>query len=75
MGQFRVQSRAFLDSGATTDLVTSGHPDLLAPETTPAVGTGFDTNVGNIADLFVSCSVSNAANAITLQQYSLKASS
>lgn len=71
MGQMRAQSRAFLDSGATADLVTSGHPDLLAPETTPAVGAGFDTNGGNIADLFVACSVSNAANAITLQQYKL----
>ena len=71
MGQALVSGRAFVDvSGA--DVTTTGHPTLLAPETTPAVGTGFDTNVGNIADLFVACQTSNAANALTLQQYSLE---
>lgn len=71
IGQAWIAGRGFLDAGASGDITTLGHPTLLAPETAPAVGTGFDTNVANIADLFVSCSVSNAANAITLQQYSL----
>ena len=71
IGQGFVASRAFLDAGATADITTLGHPGLLVPETTPAVGTGFDTNIGNIADLFVACSVSNAANAIQLHQYML----
>jgi hypothetical protein len=71
MGQSVIFSRAFIDSGATADLVTTGHPALLAPETTPAVGAGFDTNVSNVSDLFVSCSVSAAGNAIQLQQYAL----
>lgn len=71
IGQGIVTSRAFLDSGATADLVTSGHPTLLAPETSPAPGTGFDSTIANVADLFVSCSVSNAGNAITLAQYKL----
>jgi hypothetical protein len=71
MGQGLITSRAFLDSGATADLVTSGHPTLTAPETSPAVGTGFDTNVANIADLFVACSTSNAGNGITLHQYQI----
>lgn len=71
MGQALVSSRAFVDvSGA--DVTTTGHPTLLAPETAPAVGTGFDTNVANIADLFVACQTSNAGNALTLQQYSLE---
>jgi hypothetical protein len=70
MGQAWVMSRAFVDvSGA--DVTTVGHPTLLAPETAPAVGTGFDTNVANIADLFVACQTSNAGNAITVQQYAL----
>jgi hypothetical protein len=70
MGQASVTSRAFIDvSGA--DVTTTGHPTLMAPETSPAVGTGFDTNVANIADLFVACQTSNAANAITLHQYQL----
>jgi hypothetical protein len=70
MGQAWVMSRVFVDvSGA--DVTTVGHPTLLQPETNPAVGTGFDTNVANIADLFCACSASNAANTFQLTQYSL----
>jgi len=70
IGQARAMSRAFVDvSGA--DVTTIGHPDLLVPETNPAVGTGFDSNVANIADLFVACSASNAANTVQVTQYSL----
>jgi hypothetical protein len=69
MGQGQLLSRAFLDTGATADLVTGGHSMLLVPETTPAVGTGFSTNAANVADLFIACSVSNAANAIQVEQY------
>ena len=71
IGQALLASRAFIDAGATADITTLGHPTLLAPETSPAVGTGFDSTVANVADLFVACSVSNAANAITCHQYSL----
>jgi hypothetical protein len=72
MGQGWVASRALLDAGATADITTLGHPTLLAPETTPAVGTGFDSTVQNVADLFVACSVSNAANTFQLHQYTLE---
>ena len=72
MGQSLVTSRAFIDSGLTGDLMTGGHPTLTAPETAPAVGAGFDTNSAQIADLFVSCSVSNAANGVTLHGYTLE---
>ena len=71
-GQGSVLSRAFIDSGATADITTLGHPSLLVPETTPAIGTGFDCNVANIFDLFAACSVSNAANLIQLRQYVLR---
>jgi hypothetical protein len=71
IGQSNIISRAFVDvSGA--DVTTTGHPILMAPETTPAVGTGFDTNISNVADLFVACQTSAAGNAIQLQQYSLE---
>jgi hypothetical protein len=70
MGQARFHSRAVIDASAA-DITTHGHPDLLAPETSPAVGTGFDSNVANIVDLFVACQTSAAGNAITLQQYAL----
>lgn len=71
MGQGMITSRAVIDvSGA--DVTTIGHPTLMVPETTPAVGTGFDTNISNVADLFVACQTSAAGNAIQLQQYSLE---
>lgn len=70
MGQGRLFSQAFVASGATAD-GAAGHTMLMAPNTTPAVGTGFDSTVDNWADLFVACSVSNAGNAFTLQQYAL----
>lgn len=70
MGQGVAMSRAFIDATGA-DVTTTGHPALLAPETAPTVGTGFDSNVANVADLFVACSTSNASNAITLEQYKL----
>lgn len=72
MGQGWVMSRAFVDAGASADITTTGHPGLLAPETTPAVGTGFDSYLVNVSDLFVSCSAANAGNAIQLHQYVLE---
>lgn len=64
-------SRAFIDSGASADITTLGHPTLLVPETTPAVGTGFSSNASQSVDVFCACSASNAANAVTLLQYQL----
>lgn len=43
----------------------------LLPVTAPAVGSGFDSTVTNIVNLFCACSVSNASNAITLHEYAL----
>lgn len=70
IGQAQVTSRAFVDASGA-DVTTTGHPILMAPETTPAVGTGFDSNILQVADLMCACSTSNAANAITLLQYQL----
>lgn len=70
MGQARILGRPFVDASGA-DVTTIGHPDLIVPETNPAVGTGFDSSVANVADLFVSCSASNAANTVQLTQYSL----
>jgi hypothetical protein len=72
IGQGVLTSRAFLDTGATADLVTGGHPTLIVPETTPAVGTGFDSNTPQTVDLFVACSVSNASNTWRCEQYALQ---
>jgi hypothetical protein len=72
MGQSWVISRALLDLGATADITTLGHPTLIAPETAPAVGTGFDSTIQNLLDFFVACSASNAANTFQLHQYALQ---
>jgi hypothetical protein len=44
----------------------------LLPVTAPVVGTGFDSTITNVVNLFCACSVNNAANAITLLQYNLE---
>lgn len=72
MGQGMFISRAVLDAGATADATTVGHSELLIPETAPAVGTGFDSTVANLADLYVACSTSNAGNTWTCHQYVLE---
>ena len=71
IGQGEVTSQAFVSSGATADSVNT-HTDLMAPNTNPAVGTGWDSTVDNYMDLFAACSASAAGNAITCTQYSLR---
>lgn len=66
-----LETRAFVDSGAGADDAAS-HTTLLLPETTPAVGTGFDSTIANVADMFVACSASNAANLWQCHQYVLE---
>lgn len=45
---------------------------LMLPDSAPAVGTGFDSTVAMVADLFATWSVSNAANSIQVHQYALE---
>lgn len=49
-----------------------GAGTLMIPASGPAVGTGFDSTVANLADLTAQFSISNAANALTLHQYTLE---
>jgi hypothetical protein len=72
MGQARVDGRPFLDAGATADITTLGHPSLVAPETTPAVGNNFSSNVSQQVDFLCACSASSASNTAQLYQYSLQ---
>jgi hypothetical protein len=59
-------------TGSAAGGVTNAMSWLL-PSSAPAVGTGFDSTITNVGNLFCACSVSNAANAITLLGYSLSA--
>lgn len=63
-------SRASLNGPAVG--TTTGVGTVLLPDTAPAVGTGFDSTITNVVDLFATFSVANAANSIQVHQYSLE---
>lgn len=68
MGQGVMTAQA-LSLTAVADSTTTP-ATLLLPNTSPAVGTGFDSTVAMTVDLFGTFSFNNA-NAITVQQYAL----
>jgi len=47
---------------------TYGYGVAMLPDTAPAVGTGFDSSVSNLFDIFATWSVANAANSIQVHQ-------
>lgn len=49
-----------------------GAGQLNMPASAPAVGTGFDSTITNVVDLFATFSISNAANSIQLHEYTLE---
>lgn len=72
MGQGLLGGIMFTLTAAQVDAVnTSGL--FMAPATAPAVGTGFNSTIANILDFFVGFSISNAGNAVQIQQYSVRA--
>jgi hypothetical protein len=71
MGQAVVQGQMFSSASAQADSNAS-HGTILAPNTAPAVGTGFDSTIANTIDFWVSQSVSNAGNGIQVQQYAVE---
>jgi len=72
MGQAWAMGTMFTVTAAQTDGVNS-QTIMAAPKTAPAVGTGFDSTVANILDLWVGFSISDAANTIKIEQYTVKA--
>lgn len=44
----------------------------MVPASAPAVGTGFDSTITNVVDLFATWSVSNAANSIQTHTFSVE---
>ena len=42
---------------------------IVAPATNPAVGTGFDSTVASILDIWVGFTISNAGNGVRIDQY------
>lgn len=72
LGIGRWASRALIGSAA---VAAGGVGLIVLPDTTPAVGSNFDaTQLAQMVDLFGTWSVANAANSLTLHQYTLEAS-
>lgn len=71
MGQGRMLSQA-VSLTAVADSTTTP-AELLAPNTAPAVGTGFDSTAAVVVDLFATFSIANAGNALTVHQYDFAA--
>lgn len=71
MGQGWALSQALSLTAVADSTTTPAH--LLMPNTAPAVGTGFDSTVANVVDLFGTFSVNSASNSITIHQYTLEA--
>jgi hypothetical protein len=68
MGQSKLHGQMILTSGA--DITT--HGTALAPNTTPAAGTGFASTSAQVVDLFATFSVNTSATNISVQQYVLE---
>ena len=64
----KLTGQHFVVSGATADSVLT-HSTLMLPLTTPAPGTGFNSTIDNILDLFVACQTSDANNGVQLFNY------
>lgn len=68
LGKFTSQALSLTAvADSTTTMAT-----LLAPATAPAVGAGFDSTAAMLVDLFATFSVNNAANSLTLHDYSFE---
>lgn len=60
-------------SEAAASAVATEAAVYMLPASAPAVGTGFDSTVAQVIDLFGTFSVANAANSIQLHQFVLEA--
>jgi hypothetical protein len=67
MGQSVWQGQMICMASAADNAAGTGW--AMAPNTAPAVGTGFDSTVDNTLDLFVAQSFSGAGNGFQIQQY------
>ncbi len=63
----------WLQSEAVNGAAVGTAESISLPTSAPAVGTGFDSTVAMVVDLFATFSVSAAGNSIQLHQYTLEA--
>jgi hypothetical protein len=72
MGQGIIFGKMVTVTAAQTDGANTNSV-ILVPATAAGVGTGFDSTIANILDLFVGFSISDAANTIKIEQYEVEA--
>jgi len=67
MGLSKANGKMFTVTAAQTDGANT-NTMIMAPATAPVVGTGFDSTIANILDLWVGFTISDAANLIRIDQ-------
>lgn len=72
MGQAKANGKMFTVTAAQTDGANT-NTMIMAPATAPAVGTGFDSTIANILDLWVGFTISDGANEVRIDQYIVSA--
>jgi hypothetical protein len=72
MGQGTINSKVVTVTAGQTDGANTNSV-ILVPATAPAVGTGFDSTIANILDFWAGFSISDAANTIKIEQYTVEA--
>lgn len=68
MGQAFANGIMFTRTAGQTD-DAQGMQSILAPATLPTLGTGFDSTIANLLDLWAGFTISNAGNGVQIQQY------
>ena len=71
MGQAVITSKVVTVTAAQTDGANTNSV-IMVPATAPAVGTGFDSTIANILDFFAGFSISDAANTVKIEQYTVE---
>lgn len=71
MGQAVAVGKMFTVTAGQTDGANS-NTVIMAPATAPAVGAGFDSTIANILDFWTGFSISDAANTVKIEQYTVE---
>lgn len=71
MGMARINSKVVTVTAAQTDGANSNSV-IMVPATAAAVGTGFDSTVANILDFWAGESISDAANTVKIEMYTVE---
>jgi hypothetical protein len=71
MGQAVIVSKVVTVTAAQTDGANTNSV-IMVPATAAAQGTGFDSTIANILDFFAGFSISDAANTIKIEQYTVE---